>query len=214
MNDLQIFSALIDLYKDNIINVSFSKPHFSDISKVKAIYLGCDPSNKRFNIHFPYVFALDYDETDHFKGFVKSHSNNLAQIGLTWDTVYAQNLCRNYFKEETSKNLKVWKQVANEFWIEQLKDELKIFNSKIPVLLTSQYLLEVLGIDGYEKIKAPEFYKCKRSIAIPANKNKLERELIPLYRGKSPRFKISYHLSNNEWEEYREKVKLYFKTNQ
>ena len=212
INEAEILNELILRFGDIIIDSRFPEPHYSDLMQVKAIYLGCDPTNVKYNTRFPYAFALEYDKTNHFKGFVRSHGENLEQIGLSWDTVYAQNLCRNYFKEETSKNLKVWKKVANEFWIEQLKEELSIFDSKIPVLLTSQYLLEVLGMDGYEKIKAPEFYECRKSIPIKAVNNILGRDLIPLYRGKSPRFKVSYHLSNKEWKNYKGAVNEYFQS--
>ena len=64
-------------------------------------------------------------------------------IDLNWEMVYTQNLCRNYFKSETSKN-KIWKQAA-EIWIDILKEELDdLFSTKILVLLTSQLLFDVL----------------------------------------------------------------------
>ena len=137
------------------------------------------------------------------------HSEQLKQIGLDWNRVYSQNLCRNYFSDETGVN-KIWKKVAEEFWIERLKEELSVFDPEIPVLLTSQLLLEVLGDKETSKYMAPYIYECRTAIPIPADKNKLGRPLIPVYRGKSPRYKVSYHLKNKQWKEYRDLIKKQF----
>ena len=183
----------------------YPKPWNPGVEKVKAIYLGCDPSN-RSQDRFEYAFALE-GTNPRYRAFLKSHENNLAAVNLGWDKVYVQNLCQNYFREETSKNLKLWRQVAREFWIPRLKEELSIFGQNIPVLLTSQYLLEVLAFDGYEKIPAFDFYNCDQPIPVPASKNHLERPLIPFYRGRNPRLRESYHLSNDRWGRYRERIK-------
>lgn len=176
------------------------------LSNVKAIYLGCDPSNNH-STKLPFAFAHE-SGFKVFNSFIKSHTEQLEQIGLNWGRVYTQNLCRNYFEKETYKN-PIWERAANEFWIDQLKVELAQFDTKIPVLLTSQILLEVLGLDGYENILAPDFYECRVDIPILADKNKLKRDLIPVYRGKSPKFKVIYHLKNEEWKEYRLRIIKY-----
>lgn len=201
-----MISELIKQYgSEKILDYTpFPKPWNPGIEKVKAIYLGCDPSNKSQD-RFEYVFALK-SGNPRYNAFLKSHGDNLSAINLGWDSVYVQNLCQNYFMEETSKNLKLWKQVAREFWIPRLKEELQIFSSNIPVLLTSQYLLEVMAFDGYEKIPAFDFYNCDQSIPIPAQKNHLCRPLIPFYRGRNPRINEKYHLSNERWIEYRNSV--------
>lgn len=205
MNDEIIIKTLTDLYGDQILPITnFPKAYCPGKTiEVRAIYLGCDPSNMHCRC-LPYAFA---HESGHkiFNKFIQDHTDQLGQIGLSWGTVYTQNLCRNYFKEETSKN-RIWKQVAKEFWVERLNEELNQFDPKIPVLLTSQILLEVLGFDGYEKKLAPEFYECKVSATIPANKNLLNRNLIPLYRGKSPRYEVSYHLKNEKWSNYKKSI--------
>lgn len=179
------------------------------ISNVKAIYLGCDPSNKHSET-LPYAFAHE-SGLKVFNSFLKSHTEQLEQIKLNWESVYTQNLCRNYFEKETYKN-PIWKRAANEFWIDQLKVELSQFDSKIPVLLTSQILLEVLGLDGFENILAPDFYECRVDIPIPAIKNKLNRNLIPAYRGKSPKFEVSYLLKNKKWEDYKNLIVQHFRS--
>lgn len=209
MQDKDIVRKLIELYGEHILPIKKLPSAYcpGGISNVKAIYLGCDPSNIH-STELPYAFAHEC-KLNIFKSFISSHSEQLNQIGLDWNHVYAQNLCRNYFIDETSKN-SIWKTVAEEFWIEKLNEELAQFDSRIPVLLTSQILLKVLGTEGYENILAPDFYECKQPIPIPANKNKINRELVPVYRGKSPRFKVSYHLKNVRWNLYRNSIIQYF----
>lgn len=212
MTDKEIITYLISRYGDKVLPAEpFPKPyHTSDLTKIKAIYLGCDPSNKK-NYRFPFAFALK-SNIPKFKTFIKSHSSNLQLVGLSWEVLYVQNLCQNYFEDETSKNLPIWKKVAKEFWIERLVEELSKFSLNIPVLLTSQYLLEVLGKDGYERKLAPEFYQCEEKIPIKPEHNLLNRPLIPFYRGKSPRFKVNYHLTNHDWDEYKTRIINYLNT--
>ena len=207
MNDIQLISELSETYGDQIV-VTEKLPQAycpGGIEAVKAIYLGCDPTNTSKNILFDYAFAHGCEE----KGFVqfrKMHLQQLKEIDLNWELVYTQNLCRNYFKEETGVN-KIWKKVAEEFWIDRLIEELSVFDPRIPVLLTSQLLLEVLGDKETSKHTAPDIYECKIEIPIPADKNKLGRPLIPIYRGKSPRYKVSYHLKYPEWGKYKNSIK-------
>lgn len=211
MSDKEIIQELFQKYGEEILPVE-KLPAFycpGGISNVKAIYLGCDPSNKHSQ-NLPYVFAHE-SGLKIFNKFIIDHTEQLKQIDLSWNNVYAQNICRNYFKNETAKN-PIWKNVAKEFWIEKLKAELAKFDLNVPVLLTSQILLQVLGLDGYEKILAPEFYECRVSIPIPANKNKLNRNLIILYRGKSRKFEVSYHLKNDKWNDYKNSITKYFGT--
>ena len=179
----EIIAELLALYPTGIkVTDTFPEAYCpGGISNVKAIYLGCDPSNQHSST-LPYAFAHE-SKLKIFNSFLKSHTEQLTQIGLGWDKVYTQNLCRNYFEKETSKN-PIWKEVAEAFWIERLKTELAVFDANIPVLLTAQVLLEVLGKDGYEKKAAADFYEGKEAIPIPAISNKLNRDLIPLYRGR------------------------------
>ena len=205
MDAKKLVKNLIREYGEGIVDeYSFPKPWNPGIEKVKAIYLGCDPSN-RWQDRFEYAFALE-GTNPRYRAFLKSHETNLAAVNLGWDKVYVQNLCQNYFRKETSKNLRLWRRLAREFWIPGLREELSIFGQNIPVLLTSQYLLEVLAFDGYEKIPAFDFYNCDQPIPVPASKNHLERPLIPFYRGRNPRIRESYHLSNDRWDRYRDRV--------
>lgn len=209
MTDTEIVLFLRGRYGSEVLDtVPFPKPAFVDRAKVKAIYLGCDPSNMR-NDKFDFAFALE-GTNPRYNQFISSHQKNLNTIDLKWNNLYVQNLCLNYFQKETSKNLKLWKQTVREFWTYQLYNELSIFPSTIPVLLTAQYLLEVLAFGGYEKIPAIDFYECRSPIPVPADKNLLGRPLIPFYRGINPRLKKSYNLSNGDWNSYQQQVKKMF----
>jgi hypothetical protein len=161
---------------------------------IKAIYLGCDPTNTKKNIQFDFAFSHGCNDKC-FVLFRNKHLKQLEAIDLNWDMVYTQNLCRNYFKSETSKN-KIWKYAA-EFWIDLLKKELNnLFTVNIPVLLTSQLLLDVLLIEKKrpEDYDAQMFYDLKTQIPINPEKNKLGRPLIPFYRGVNGRTKVPYKL--------------------
>ena len=211
MTDKELIDQLYETYGEEIV-VTEKLPQAycpGGIEAVKAIYLGCDPTNNSYKIEFDHAFAHGYEGAE-FKQLVKAHTEQLKAIGLNWDTVYAQNLCRNYFKDETGVN-KIWKKVAGEFWIERLKEELSVFDLEIPVLLTSQLLLGVLGDKETSRYIAPEIYEGKIEIPIPSAKNKLGRPLIPLYRGKSSRYKVSYHLKYPQWEKYKESIKEFLK---
>ncbi len=202
----QLLQQLDDLFPGQIdIHQKIPKTYWNkakDPKKVKAVYLGCDPTNKVKNIQFDYAFAHGSNNPG-FKRFVILHTKQLEAIGLDWESVYTQNLCQNYFMEETSKN-KIWKEAAIKVWIPVLKAELdNLFDSSISVLLTSQLLLDVLlNEDLLERNKRPtkydaaNFYKRETEIPVPANQNKLERPLIPLYRGRNPKTGESYLLTN------------------
>ncbi|RLD12058.1 hypothetical protein DRI50_09480 [candidate division KSB1 bacterium] len=206
MQEKEIIKKLVELYPNHVLPIEKLPRAYcpGGASHVKAIYLGCDPSNVH-STELPYVFAHECN-LNIFNAFIKAHTEQLQHIGLDWHSVYAQNFCQNYFKKETSKN-PIWKKAAQEFWIDHLVDELEQFDNSVPVLLTSQYLLQVLGTDGYENIPAKEFYECIQSIPIPADKNKLNRALIPVYRGRNPNLGVSYHLKNDKWKMYRESIK-------
>jgi len=200
MEDKGIIKQLIANYGVQIVDVEKLPEAYCPGGKehTKAIYLGCDPSN-RHSTELPYAFAHE-SGLKIFNSFIQAHQEQLSQIRLTWADVYTQNLCRNYFTEETANNSKLWKQVANEFWIDQLKEELSVFDSSIPVLLTSGILYEVLLNPDLDPIKPIDFYSCKASVLIPAKDNKLNRPLIPMYRH------YKYSLKLEEWKNYKEAI--------
>lgn len=127
---------------------------------------------------------------------------DLETIGLSWDTVYVQNLCRNYFARETSKNRKIWLDAVT-YWIPALKEELSKFDTSIPVLLTSDILFSALVTCPEKYSETVDFYECRQPIPIKAEHNHLERSLIPFYRGSNGRTRQSYRLSSGNWSDYR-----------
>lgn len=210
MTQQEIVKQLQDQLGNKILStIPFPEPYCENPDKIKAIYLGCDPSNK-YTHKLPFAFALKSGEPI-FKSFISFHTNNLKEVGLTWDDLYVQNLCRNYFYADTSQNLETWKK-ATLFWIPRLKDELSCFDPDIPVLLTSQYLYEVLVNGEWQHYIAPDFYTCQVPIPIPPENNALERPLIPFYRGKSPRYNVSYHLKNPPWNLYKTRIRNILQT--
>lgn len=179
-SEQEIVKELRTLFgKEVLENTPFPIPYCKNKNNVRAIYLGCDPSN-RHSKNLKYAFALESD-LPIFNKFLHDHLENLKQVDLDWEYVYVQNLCQNYFEKETSDNLTLWRKVA-KWWIPFLIDELKIFNEKVPVLLTSAYLYQVLVIDEWKKHKPIDFYECKVDLQVPREKNLLGRPLIPFYR--------------------------------
>jgi hypothetical protein len=168
------------------------------IEDVKAIYLGCDPSN-RHSQSLPFAFAHE-SGLPIFNSFIKSHEAQLRQLELRWEDVYAQNLCKNYFDTETSGNTKLWEQIANEYWIENLKEELEIFKPCVPVLMTAGVIYTVLLNPGQPIGKPADFYNGTVPIPIEPKNNKLNRPLIPMYRH------WAYKLSLDQWSDYRNKI--------
>jgi hypothetical protein len=75
---------------------------------------------------------------------------------------------------------------------------------KIPVLLTSRLLYDVLLYEDQTKYSAKEIYQLKTTIPIPAENNKLGRPMIPLFRH------YHYSLSNIEHLQYKDALIKYF----
>ena len=206
--DKELLQVLKEKFNDEIDDRFYLPKAFwmGEKEMVKAVYLGCDPTNTNKNIQFDFAFSHGCND----KGFVtfrNKHLKQLEAIGLTWETVYTQNLCRNYFMSETSKN-KIWKQAA-EMWIDVLKEELdELFSVDIPVLLTSQLLLDVLLREKKRphRYDALEFYERRTQIPVPAEENKLGRPLIPIYRGVNGRTRVSYQLKN--FPEYAHEIRI------
>jgi hypothetical protein len=174
------------------------QPYPQNIINIRAILLGCDPSNRHCQ-NLPYVFGINPSHKI-FNGLVESLRKNLRAVNLDLENVYSQNLCRNYFRDETSKNKK-WKTVA-EMWIPVLKEELdEKFSKDIPVLLTSEVLYKVLLNGNIVRRKAKTFYFVNKKeiiIPIPSEDNKLYHPLIPFYRH------YAYQLQKRT--EYKEKI--------
>jgi hypothetical protein len=168
------------------------------IENVKAIVLGCDPSN-RHSHNLEYAFGID-SGIPKLNLFFSGIEANLKQIGLDRKCVYIQNLCQNYFTSETAGN-SIWYQAA-KVWRPFLKDELQALNipKEVPVLLTAQEIYFALLNDGIKKQKAKDLYLTPNLTPIPPKDNFLERPLIPLYRGG----KGYYNL--DKWKDYQKHI--------
>jgi len=170
-------------------------------SNVKAFVLGCDPtneSNKRERVEIEFAFGIGKDAR-----YFRQIMDNLNLVGLHLEDLYIQNLIIDYQGDETSNN-KTWRNDA----IHNVKVRIKEFsridpNRELPVFLTSKILYEVLLNDDEKRYTPKELYTLKTTVPIPADQNKLNRPLIPLYRHQR------YNLLN--WPEYLSKLKKYFK---
>jgi hypothetical protein len=194
MDDHKVLYA--DLSADHqalVLDYPYPKPYPETPMNVKTIMLGCDPSNRHYK-DLKYVFAIG--RGGKFSGFLSSFQKNLNAIDLTFETVYSQNLCRNYFRVESGCN-PYWDDFAKR-WIDSLKRELSIFPENMPILLTSEMLLRVLANRPIRS--ASDFYSQRIEIPIVKEENKLNRPLIPFYR--HPR----YILYSGRCNEYRDRV--------
>jgi len=163
--------------------------------KIKAILLGADPTNDGIKTNkglkqLTTVFGISSDfET----AFFTPQFVNLKAIDLKKDELFIQNLCRNYFTDQTSKNHN-WGKIA-KIWLPFLAEELSVFDSKIPVLVSAEKIMKVLIPD---LPKADYIYNLNHKL--PFFSQDLKRNVFPLYR------QPTYYLSKN-WPEYREYLK-------
>jgi hypothetical protein len=189
--DETIFKELKRRFGDEILDApEWPDAYPSAIKFPKAILLGCDPSNQH-DTKLPFVFAHG-SENPIFNSLKSYWKSNLAAIGLSEEEVYWQNLCKNYFRKETSKNKRIWKEATTEVWIPKIKEELDQFNRDVPVLLSAEILLHVLKTKR-KAYKAAALYQLEIETPIPPEENKLGRPLFPFYRGGPGRM---YHMEN------------------
>ena len=164
---------------------SMPPPAAWKVANPRAFVLGCDPTafytdadGKRYPLVFKHVFDLGGPDLRYFSAIRK----NLVELDLDFVTeIYVQNLVVDYQPDETTKN-KNWNNEALKS-IEQRKKEFDDVdpNHRVPVLLTSERLYKVLMNAGEPLLTAKKLYE-QESVMIPADKNKLGRPLIALYR--------------------------------
>lgn len=196
----EIINALESEYKNIYQRTEYlPEPYVENIEDVRVIVLGCDPSNKSGE-RFKKAFGLDKN-LKYFRGINK----NLERIGLNKTKIYVDNLCKNYFKKETCETYehrKSWLEIANKFWITYLKDQLnKVLPIDVPVLATSDIILEALCFHGYYYKSQNENYY-KECMSIRKNENKLGRQVIPFFR--------HYKYSLDKWKDYSNYIKGLF----
>lgn len=154
-------------------------PYHNKANKTKAFVLGCDPTAFKEGIRqdFEYVFGIKKD-----KRYFASINANLRSLSLDLECVYVQNLLTAYQDYVTSDHPN-WKEEAQKYVKARKAEFDSIDNSgKLPVFLTSELLYKVLLNDGEIPMKPTELYNSETDFFIPANRNKLSRPLIPLYR--------------------------------
>ena len=159
------------------LNITALPEAWQSLKTPKAIVLGADPTNdgisgKRGLIELDYVFGIGHKYENIFWGAQK---RNLSKIGLQIEDIYAQNICRNYFKNQTAKN-KTWQEVA-EIWVPFLIEELSSIPSHVPVLASAEVIMKFL----VKELPEPEtIYKWEKEYHFYSNK--IDREILPLYR--------------------------------
>lgn len=164
-----------DLETECDLTIPFPEP-YRGAEKLRAILLGADPTNGGIHkgdkqIAFKAVFGLK----DGYAEFFRHQLTNLKAINLHVEQLYIQNVCRNYFRQQTSRNKK-WDQIA-DIWLPFLKQELDCLDKNLPLLITAERIMKVLVPDVP---KAQEFYSLKAEL--PLFSKKLERLVFPLYR--------------------------------
>ncbi|SNR57955.1 hypothetical protein SAMN06265371_10620 [Lutibacter agarilyticus] len=193
MNEKDLLSQLKKKFPVLVSDLyPFPKP-YQGKEKVKAIVLGADPSHIVDGLPKPLkeVFQLDNPRSPYWR----SIQRNIDHIdGVTLDNLYVQNLCRNYFTQETSEN-EHWSEIARNYWAPFLKQELDgKFDVRVPVLMTTEFILHSLLKDPTIKLKATDIYT--NHILIKKEDNLLGRDLITFYRHHR------YSLTN--WDTYKE----------
>lgn len=159
---------------------------------IRAILLGADPTNGglrngKEQINFTTVFGIGEEKYE--TAFFGIHKRNLRAVGLTKDDCYIQNVCRNYFKKQTSEN-KMWFEAA-QVWLEYLEEELSAIDPKVPVLATCGQVFKLLT-----NIKGPytAFYSGEREAGIYSKT--LQRTVYPFFRGRA------YQFVKGKWDGY------------
>jgi len=192
MNAKAILDILVKEYPLLVFNrFPFPLPYLGS-KTIKAILLGADPTHIVNDIpqDLSRVFGLDLNYSPYWNG-IKNNINTIES--LTLDNLYVQNVCRIFFKIETSKNEK-WTEIAQRYWIQFLKEELEnLFDPELPILMTTEFILKASLNNPEEFIKASDLYKyCK---TFPKETNNFHRELIALYRHPDYSLKLNKNYS-------------------
>jgi hypothetical protein len=159
--------------------------------KIKAILLGADPTNngikgKEGLIELVKVFGIN---SEFERSFFGPQRTNLNAIGLTKENLYIQNVCRNYFADQTSEN-KYWSDIA-KLWLKYLEQELAFLDANLPVFITAERIMRLLVSNAPS---AKDIYTLRQKP--PFLSEVLNRRIIPLYR--HPKYLLSAN-----WNEYK-----------
>lgn len=160
----------------------------------RAIILGTDPGNRRKDrvMKFEFVFGLESSSSPYFR-MIK---HNLGYLKLEMDDLYVQNVCRNYFDCDTSRNKK-WQKIAN-LWLPYLKKELddEVFVN-VPVLITAKDILTLIVPKEHQEKACKTYYETHEFIK--PEDNYLGRIVIPFFR--------HYYYDLSKWPDYVQAVR-------
>lgn len=158
----------------------FPRP-FHGEGEIKAIVLGADPTHitEKGVTDLDVVFGLSQPDKSPYWRQIQRNLKSLKTISI--NNLYVQNICRNYFLKETGKHKNDWTDIAREFWLPLLKKELDdLFDPKIPVLMTTEFLLKVILKENVNTKKAEKIYKDGSYFS--KEQNYLNRDLYAFYR--------------------------------
>ena len=186
--DKELVNQVKTLYPNDCLEVDILPKPFRGTKPIKGIVLGADPTYLKDNGKFVFVFGLEKENSPFFRGILK----NLNQVGLSLENIYVQNLIKNYFKRETSKNA-IWGECAS-LWLNNLKDELDSqFHRDIPLFVTADRILRVVIFQEYlNGLNAKMIYSQK--IIFNPDQNYFGRNVIALFR--------HYEYDLKRWPEY------------
>ena len=200
LKEKELIGKLESEYSDYMYEKhNIPKPYFQNVESVKAILLGSNPVAVGEMSGDEYVFNLGGFNKDIGGGPIFGNIyNNMDAVSLDIMDIYAQNLCKNYFVNLSVHDDK-WIEIAG-LWAEVLKEELDtLFSKNIPVLVTAPWILKPL----VKEVKESKYYYENKEFISQAD-NKLGRILIPFFRQRD------FSLLNDEWKEYRDKIKYRF----
>jgi len=193
----EILTEVETRFKDVFVKAdALPKPYIGS-ETIKAILIGTDPGNliggETKIIDF--VFGLEHKNSPYFRS-IQGNIDKLSN--LTLENLYVQNICKNYFNCDASKN-KHWKEAAG-LWLPSVINEFDSqFDKSIPVLVSAEIILDIILKDQQTKLTAETYYSSPAFV--DKTDNYFERILIPFYRHRK------YSLSN--WDKYREAIDNY-----
>lgn len=176
-------------------------PFYFNPSRVKAIVLGADPSNFSDNTktkQLSKVFGIGDGDPRYFMGIL----NNLREVGLHLEDIYADNLIDDYMSSDTTTN-KTWEKTAEQYLQSCMARLDKIDrHKKLPVLVTAERIYRFLITS--RPLKPCDIYSTPENIPILPGDNKLLRPLIPFFRNRD------YSLTSPNWASYRARISSFF----
>ena len=193
-----ILTEIETKFKDVYVKADVLPKPYVGSEKTKAILIGTDPGNliKGETLIFDFVFGLENKSSPYFRS-IQSNIDALNHLDL--ENLYVQNICKNYFNCDATKN-KYWKEAAS-IWLPYIVKEIDLqFEKSVPVLISAEILLDVILKNPQTKLNAETYYS--NATFIDKAENYFDRTLIPFYRHSK------YSLA--KWDKYREAIDNYF----